>query len=129
MSMRGCLWDLASWGLGLLAGSALVVVLLLAWLLLWPREHARLSSPDGRFEAIAWTRPIQGLLPGMPGGGSDQPGWVEILRKEDGRSCGTAPLTSVWMLGDLRWSEAEAELVGQDRLDSWDLESCRVMPR
>jgi hypothetical protein len=127
MSMRGCLRDLASWSAGLLAGSALVVVVLLVFLLLWPQEHSRLPSPDGRFEAIAWTRPIHGLRFAMPGGGSDKPGWVEIVRKSDGQSCGTAPLTFVWMLIDVRWSETEAHLVGEDRSDTWDLTACKLV--
>lgn len=95
----------------------------LSWLPL--SEHWRTQSPDGTFVAVARAQPLYALLPVMPGGGSDKPGWVTVYK--GGRSCGAAPVEMVsfayhlaWQL-DARPRAAEIRLVAR-----WNLDDCSV---
>lgn len=72
------------------------------------------------------TRLIDGLIPVMPGQGSDKPGRVTIYRK-DGNSCGSAALVMVSLAYDLSWnldSRPRAARIGP--LATWHLDDCTV---
>jgi hypothetical protein len=114
-----------AWRVCLLAAiSALIAAISLAFTPLVPVRHA--DSPDGAFEAVARTAPINLLIPVMPGQSGDHAGRITIYTK-DGRSCGSASVDMVWMIHDLRWDLArnprEASLVA---LATWDLDACSV---
>jgi hypothetical protein len=62
---------------------------------------------------------------GLHGSGSDKPGWIEIVRRTDARSCGSLPVPMVWMVGDVQWEPGAASLAG-DEGGKWDLTACNV---
>jgi hypothetical protein len=85
-------------------------------------EYSRVTSPDGRFYAVA-TFPIwQSYVPMLPGQGGDKSGSVTVYTS-DGRSCGRAPVEMVSFIRDLEWgtNRAEIRLVAE-----WDLSKRRV---
>ncbi len=104
-------------------GLSVSVLLSLYFFALRPTVHVHDISPDGRFDVVTWTRPYQAWVPRMPGGGSDRPGWIEIVRRSDGRSCGEMPVAMVWMAADLQWDAESAVLPGDDG-GRWDLRTC-----
>lgn len=80
-------------------------------------EYSRVTSPDGRFYAVA-TCPIwQQYVPMAPGGGGDKSGYVTVYTRQ-GKSCGRAPVDMVWMIQDVKWSATNAELA---LVAEWDL--------
>ena len=86
------------------------------------REYSRVTSPDGRFYAVA-TFPIwQSFVPTMPGGSGDKSGSVTVYTA-GGISCGRAPVEMVWFIQDMEWTtnHAEIRLVAE-----WDLSKRRV---
>ena len=85
-------------------------------------EYSRVTSPDGRFYAVA-TFPIwQSLIPMMPGSSGDKSGSVTIYAAGGG-SCGRTPVDMVRFIQDLEWTtnHAEIRLVAE-----WDLSKRRV---
>ena len=94
--------------------SVLRVIALLAaavglyWLARYEVYHAEIVSPDGRYLAVAHRRWIQGLLPAMPGQGSDASGSITIHDQCTGRALGRRPVAMVSFLVDLRWGASEA---------------------
>ena len=83
-------------------------------------EYARVSSPDGRFYAVATSRVYQACVPRMPGGGGDKPGTIEVFR-QDGVSCGRAEVSMVNELTSIRWDADEASLPSEA---VWRLRDC-----
>src|SRR5689334_15534445 len=70
-------------------------------------ESRRVTSPDGRFYAVA-TCPIwQYYVPMSPGSGGDKSGYVTVFTRE-GKSCGRVPVDMVWMIQDIKWSATTA---------------------
>ena len=104
-----------------LISPALLGVLVLGWSFHLV-ERRRAFSPDGHFYAVASCRAWRTFVPAMPGGGSDQPGYVTVFTHE-GQSCGTVPLPLAWMLDDMEWSSTRAEL---SLVAEWDLVACTV---
>jgi hypothetical protein len=106
-------------GLAILAGLAVV---LFAPLL----TYREVDSPDGEFTAVARSSVFYSLVARMPGQGGDKPGRVTIFRK-DGRSCGSAEIDMVSMVGDVRWrlnsKPREASIAGTA---TWNLDACMV---
>jgi hypothetical protein len=102
---------------------ALAISLGVYFVWLRPVPHAHYVSPDGRFDVVTWTRPYHGWMPAMPGTGSDRPGWIEIVRRSDGRSCGELPVPMIWMATDVQWAAESAVLAG-DNGGRWDLRTC-----
>lgn len=90
-------------------------------------EYRRVTSPDGDFVAVTSSRRYQGFVPRGPGSGSDKPGFLEVRRVSDGRSCGEVELPLLWLGNDLRWElesrPRSAVLVGAA---TWYLEACTV---
>ena len=86
-------------------------------------EQSREPSPDGRFEVVIYRSRLASLVPMMPGQGSDAPGRVEIIRRADGRSCGTAAIPMVQLAYDIQFSAQDAVVIGFAR---WDLVACSV---
>jgi hypothetical protein len=84
------------------------------------------ASPDGAFIAVTRISYFNWFLPVMPGQSGDHPGRLTIYRN-DGRSCGSAPVDMVWMIDDLRWELSrkprEASIVA---LATWDLDACSI---
>ena len=80
-------------------------------------EYQRITSPDGRFYAVAEYRSYLSFVPMSPGNSSDKPGFVAIYTR-DGLSCGRAFLPMLQFLSDLQWhaNAAEIRLVAE-----WDL--------
>ena len=70
--------------------------------------HAELLSPDKRYRAVASKHWIYGLMPTLPGQGSDAPGSITLYRTDTGVSLGKRPVDMVSFLVDLRWSEHQA---------------------
>ncbi len=89
------------------------------------QEHSRWRSPDGLYEVIVRS---EIRLVAMPGGGSDAPATINVVRLADGVSCGTAPVDMAWMARELAWRPGVAELQMTAR---WDLRTCTVteLPR
>jgi hypothetical protein len=83
-------------------------------------EYARVTSPDGRFYAVATYRAYQACVPRMPGGGGDKPGFIEVFRR-DGVSCGRADVVMVNELTSIRWDADEASLPVEA---VWSLRDC-----
>ena len=110
------------------ASLLLAVALAAAGALFWPVEHARRLSPDGRFELVARARRFHSLIPAAPGSGSDKPGWLELVRRADGKSCGALPVPMVRMIDEVQWEGAAASLTG-DEGGEWDLAACTVTGR
>lgn len=100
--------------------ASLIVLALLPFVL--TGQYSRVSSPDGRFYAVA-TFPIwQRYVPMMAGQSGDKSGYITIYTAE-GHSCGRTPVDMVSFIGDLKWSthRAEIRLVAE-----WDLSQRRV---
>ena len=85
-------------------------------------EYSRVSSPDGRFCAVATFSLWQRYVSMKPGQVGDKSGCVTVYTA-DGRSCGRAPVKMVSFIRDLEWStdRAEIRLVAE-----WDLSKRRV---
>ena len=80
-------------------------------------EYRRVTSPDGKFYAVA-TCPIwQYFVPMPPGGAGDKSGYVTVYTR-DGKSCGRVPVEMVWYIQDMKWNTTSAEL---PLIAEWDL--------
>ncbi|MEQ1566613.1 MAG: hypothetical protein ABMA64_13305 [Myxococcota bacterium] len=80
-------------------------------------------SPDGAFAAYSHREWGSALQVAMPGGGSDAPVWVEVVRLADGKRCGWVYVEIGWMTVDLTWSPGEAEI---PLAGAWDLTTCAL---
>jgi hypothetical protein len=80
-------------------------------------EDRRISSPDGRFYAVAACPIWQYCVPMAPGGGGDKSGYVTVFTRE-GKSCGRVPIDMVWMIGEMQWNATTAVL---PLVAEWDL--------
>ena len=89
-------------------------------------EASRVTSPDGAFVAVTTYRRFEAFVPRGPGGGSDKPGRLELFRVSDGRSCGSAPLSMVWMANELTWALTATPRSASAAMTSWNLDTCRV---
>jgi hypothetical protein len=88
-------------------------------------EHTRRLSPDGHFEVVVRTRPIDLFVPVMPGAVSDQPARTTLYK--DGRSCGSAALPMASFVYDLRWDfDARPRRADIKFGGSWNLDDCSV---
>ena len=106
--------------LTLTAISFLIAVVLLPFVL--TSQYSRVTSPDGRFYAVA-TFPIwQSYVPVMPGQSGDKSGRITIY-SADGRSCGSTPIEMVSFIRDLEWGEDRAQI---RLVAEWDLAHRRV---
>lgn len=85
-------------------------------------EYRRVTSPDGRFQAVAEYRRYEALVPMFPGGGGDKPGFVTVYTRE-GVSCGRVEVPMVQHVYQLAWSPHAAEIRLVAR---WDLARCSV---
>jgi len=72
-------------------------------------QHSRVSSPDGKQVAIAYSRTIWSLFPVFPGGGSDMPGWIRIETNE-GIKVKEYSVEMLWFIQDIRWENGTAQL-------------------
>ncbi len=90
--------------------------------LLTPREQRRFPSTDGRYQIVLLSQPYQSLIPRMPGGGSDRPGWVE-LEDNNGRSFGRVPIAMLHMVHSLQFTEDGASIPAVGR---WEFRARRV---
>ena len=81
-------------------------------------RHSEFLSPDGRFRVVTSKRWILGLLPHMPGQGSDDPGSVTIYETASNRSLGRQPVDMLSFAYDIRWSEDRAYIPA---VASWQL--------
>jgi hypothetical protein len=75
----------------------------------WPQEYRRISSPDGKYFAVAKYRACQSWLPMFPGHSGDKSGWI-VVSKKDGTKIGKADVDMIWMIQDIDWKPATAEL-------------------
>lgn len=102
-------------------GTALIVILVaaLAWLTV---EYSHVSSPDGRFYAVARYPAWQSLVPLMPGQTGDHAGAVTIYQAR-GKSCGSARVPMVSFIRDLRWDKEHARI---PLVAEWDLIHGRI---
>ena len=100
-----------------------VICFLLALPLVLAGEYIRVTSPDGRFHAVAIYPMWRALIPMMPGQGGDKPGQVEVVSAA-GASCGRVAVERVSAIQGLEWhgDRAEIRLVAE-----WDLANCRVV--
>ena len=100
--------------------ACLLVLTLLPFVL--TGQYSRVSSPDGRFYAVA-TFPIwQRYVPMMTGQSADKSGYITIYTA-DGRSCGRTSVEMVSFIQDLEWSTGRAEI---RLVAEWDLLQRRV---
>lgn len=81
-------------------------------------HHSEYLSPDGRYRVVASKRWIYGLLPSMPGQGSDDPGSITIHEVASNRSLGRHEVDMVSFAYDIRWSEDRAHIPA---VASWSL--------
>lgn len=84
-------------------------------------EYDRVTSPDGRYVAVATYRRYQACVPRMPGGGGDKPGFITLFRR-DGSSCGRVSVSMVNFLYSLRWDDGSVSIPAEA---NWDLVGCR----
>jgi len=75
----------------------------------WPQEYRRISSPDGKYFAVAKYHAYQSWLPIFPGQSGDKSGWV-IIFKKDGTKIGEADVDMVQMIQEINWKPDAAEL-------------------
>lgn len=73
-------------------------------------HHSEFLSPDGRFRVVASKRWIHGLLPSMPGQGSDAPGSINLYEVGSNRNLGRQAVDMVSFAYDIRWSEDRAHI-------------------
>lgn len=83
-------------------------------------EYDRVTSPDGRFTAVATYHAYQACVPRMPGGGGDKPGTIEVFG-QGGVSCGRADVVMVSELYSIRWDRDEASIPIEA---VWSLRGC-----
>jgi hypothetical protein len=103
-------------------GSAACLAVLAALPFVLTQEVSRVSSPDGRFYAVA-TRPLwESLVSVMPGHSSGLPGYIAIY-SADGRSCGRVPVEMTSSIYEVEWSAGRA---GIRLVAEWDLVQHRV---
>ncbi len=85
-------------------------------------EYSRVTSPDGRFYALA-TYPIwQSFVPMAPGSSGDRSGSITVYTA-GGSFCGRAPVDMVRFIQDLEWTTNHAEI---RLVADWDLSKRRV---
>jgi hypothetical protein len=70
---------------------------------LFPKEYARVSSPDGRYVAAAKYYAYRAWLPMSPGDGGRKEGWILVVAK-DGEKIGAVPVDMVSRIQELRWT-------------------------
>ena len=80
-------------------------------------EYSRVTSPDGRFYAVAKYRPYLSFIPMSPGRSSDKPGFVTVFTS-DGISCGRAAIPMLQNFAELQWRPDAAEI---RLIAEWDL--------
>ena len=85
-------------------------------------ECYRVTSPDGRFYAVATCRAWRFQVPMPPGSSGDKPGYVTVFSR-DGHSYGSAALNMIREVHDITWSHTNAEL---PLVAEWDLVHCRI---
>ncbi len=100
--------------------ACLVAMVLLPFVL--TSQYARVTSPDGRFYAVASFPMWQSYVPMMPGQSGDKPGYITIYTA-DGRSCGRTAVEMVSFIRDLEWGTGRAEI---RLVAAWDLSQRRV---
>lgn len=86
-----------------------LMLFLLAASTLRQKEYSRVTSPDGRYTAIAKYRAYQEWLPMNPGSSGDKPGTITVI-SSSGAACGTQEVDMVSMIHDLEWSAKEANI-------------------
>jgi hypothetical protein len=99
------------------AGCVTLILALASLPFVLTAEYRRVTSPDGRFYAVA-TYPIwQAYVPMSPGSSGDKSGYIAVYTR-DGKSCGRVSVEMVWFIQDIQWgvSTAEVPLVAD-----WDL--------
>jgi hypothetical protein len=87
----------------------LVCLAMMVGFALFPKEYARVSSPDGRYIAVAKYHPYQGWSPMSPGDGGSNEGWILVVAK-DGEKIGSVPVVIVSRIQELRWTSDSVEI-------------------
>jgi hypothetical protein len=107
--------------------AAVAVVVGAASFLTARASFASSRSPDGAFTVIVSSRRFEDFVPRSPGSGSDRPGFIEVRRVSDDRSCGEASVPMVGLATDLRWNLAgsprTAVVIGAA---VWNLDTCTL---
>jgi hypothetical protein len=107
----------------ILAMSACIFLVALALLpFVLTGQYSRVSSPDGRFYAVATFPSWRQYAAMMPGQAGDKSGYITIYTM-DGRSCGRASVEMVSFIRDLEWNADHAKL---RLVAEWDLLEHRV---
>ena len=87
----------------------IVIIVIGYFLLRLPIEHSRISSPDGKYVAIAYYSVSETFQFSGPGQGSDQLGTIRI-ETTDGEYLGEASGFLMQQLHDISWGVDSASL-------------------
>jgi len=105
-------WKIKGWS------AAILSIFVLSFIVFHTDEYARISSPDGKYIAVAEYRSYLALIPMTPGSSGDKEGWITIKTK-DGRKIGKEKVEMVSFINDIRWSATEASIPA---VATWNLE-------
>jgi hypothetical protein len=89
--------------------ASLVCLAIVVGFALFPKEYARVKSPDGRYVAVAKYHSYRAWLPMPPGDGGSKEGWILVVAK-DGEKIGTVPVDMVSRIQELRWTSDSVEV-------------------
>lgn len=119
VGLRARYWSIGAVTIAVLAGISSVLLAPLA-------TYREVPSPDGEFIAIAKAPLLYAFVPVMPGQSGDRPGRVMVVRR-DGRSCGSADVEMVAMVGAMRWRlDGKPREAGIVATATWNLDTCTV---
>lgn len=82
-------------------------------------HHRSWNSPDRQYIVNLYRNNIFGFIPAAPGGGSDAPGFVELIDAKTGDVLEETDIGMVQHLSHVSWTRDECQLAG--RLPDWKL--------
>lgn len=86
----------------------------------WHFTHFRSwDSPDGQYIVNLYRNNIFAFIPAAPGGGSDAPGFVELVDAKTGEVIEETDIGMLQYLSHVSWTRDECQLAG--RLPDWKL--------
>jgi len=86
-----------------------LIAVVLAIAGLTKKEYDRVSSPDGRFVAVAEFPRYEALLTRFPGATGDKSGSITLSTRA-GKKIGTISVPMVSSIRDIRWMKEEASI-------------------
>lgn len=85
------------------------VFVLISILLFRPIEYEKIDSPDSRYYLIIYYRLFNSIVPIMPGGSGDKPGFATMY-SSDGHNLGTLPVSMLSLATEIKWEKYKASI-------------------